>query len=87
MPGNVLFGEFAFKLDDHFPRLRVDLGEKLLGVLDEQCVDVDHMPLDLQVVWTSTQLDQSPGDDIDETPGELTKRRRVTFTTELPCDA
>ncbi|MCY1372483.1 hypothetical protein D9M69_596900 [compost metagenome] len=52
MPGDVLLGELAFKLDNHFPRLRVGLGEKLLGVLDEQCVDVHHMPLDLQVVRT-----------------------------------
>ncbi|MNS86858.1 hypothetical protein D3C72_1207740 [compost metagenome] len=54
MPGDVLLGELAFKLNDHLPRLRVGLGEKLLGVLDEQCVDVDHMSLNLQVVRTPT---------------------------------
>ncbi|MNV83780.1 hypothetical protein D3C71_1776040 [compost metagenome] len=87
MPGNVLLGELAFKLDDHFPRLRIGLGEKLLGVFDEQCVDVDYMPLDLQVVRASAQLDQCAGYDVDEAPGELTEGRRVTFTTELPGDA
>ncbi|MNN86506.1 hypothetical protein D3C81_2039340 [compost metagenome] len=87
MPGNIFLGELAFKLDDHFPRFRISLGEKLLGVLDEQCVDVDHMPLNLQVVRTSAQLDQCAGDDVDEAPGELTKGRRVTFTTELSCNA
>ncbi|MCY1185952.1 hypothetical protein D9M73_267770 [compost metagenome] len=45
------------------------------------------MPLDLQVVRAPTQLDQGPGDDIDETPGELAKRCGIAFTAELPGDA
>ncbi len=62
-------------------------GEEVLGVFDEQRVDVHHMTLDLPVVGAPTQLDQRPGDDVDEAPGELAKCRRVAFTAQLASDA
>ena len=65
------------------PRLRVMAGEEVLGIFNEQRVDVHHMALDLQVVGAPAELDQRPGDDIHEAPGELAKRRRVAFAAEL----
>ncbi len=45
------------------------------------------MALDLQVVRTSAQFDQSAGNDVDEAPGKLAKGRGVAFTAELPGNA
>ncbi|MNI57203.1 hypothetical protein D3C73_1122500 [compost metagenome] len=71
MSRRVLLVELALDLDDDLPRFRISLGEKLLGVLDEQRVNVDHMPLNLQVVRAPTQFDQGAGNDVDEAPGKL----------------
>ena len=59
----------------------------MLGVLDEQRIDVDDVALDQQVVRPLPQLDQGPRDDVDEAPGELAERRAVAFARELARDA
>ncbi len=50
------------------PCLGLVPGEVVLGVLDEQRIDVDDMALDQQVVGPLPQLDQRPRDDVDEAP-------------------
>src|SRR3546814_1731135 len=74
-------------LDDHLPGFRLRLGEVVLGVLDEQRVDVDDRPLDQHVVRTLPQFHQGAGDDVDEAPGKFPESRRVAFTGALPCNA
>src|SRR5690606_19220121 len=79
--------EPAFQGEYLWPGLAVVAREKVFGVFDEQRVDVDHVALDLQVVRAPAEVDQGAGDDVDEAPGELAKRRRVAFSAELPGDA
>ncbi|MNO91151.1 hypothetical protein D3C76_826910 [compost metagenome] len=79
MPRHILLVEATLDLHDRFPGLRVVVGEEMLGVFDEQRVDVHHMALDLQVVRTPAQFDQSPGNDVHKTPSELAKRCGVAF--------
>ncbi len=61
-------------------------GEVIVAVVDEQGIDVDHVLLDLQVVRACAEFHQGPGDDVDETPGELAKRGAAAFAAELPGD-
>ena len=56
----------------------------MLGVLDEQRVDVDDVPLDQHVVRALPQLHQGAGNDVHEAPCELAERRAVAFAGELP---
>ncbi|MNP04551.1 hypothetical protein D3C76_964690 [compost metagenome] len=86
VPWHVPLIETALDLHDRFPGLRVVVGEEVLGVLNEQRVDVHYMPLDLQVIWAPAQFDQGPGDDVHKTPGELAKGCRVAFAAQLPGD-
>ncbi|MNL09151.1 hypothetical protein D3C87_1299000 [compost metagenome] len=79
MPRHILLIEATLDLHDRFPSLRVMVGKEMLGVFDEQRVDVHHMALDLQVVRTPAQFDQSPGNDVHKTPSELAKRCGVAF--------
>src|SRR5690606_16136592 len=62
-------------------------GEKVLGVLDEQRVDVDDVALDLQIVGASPQLHQGAGDDIDEAPGEFAEGSAVALAGKLAGNA
>ncbi|RML48297.1 hypothetical protein ALQ97_200068 [Pseudomonas savastanoi pv. glycinea] len=87
MSGGVLLVEFAFDLNNELPRFRVGLSEELLGVFNEQRVDVDHMPLDLQVIRSPAQLDQGTGNDVDEAPGEFAEGCGVALAAKLPGDA
>ncbi|KWT95166.1 hypothetical protein APY03_2517 [Variovorax sp. WDL1] len=84
---DVLLVELGFDLDDHFPGLGLRLGEVVLGVFDEQRVDVDDMPLDQHVVRALPQFHERAGDDVHEPPRELSERRAVAFAGELPRDA
>ena len=87
MPRRVAFVDAAFDLHNGFPGFRRFLSEEVLGVLNKQGVDVDHMALDQQVVRAVSQLDQGAGDDVDETPGEFAERGTVAFIGKLPGDA
>ncbi|MNF96726.1 hypothetical protein D3C84_795220 [compost metagenome] len=69
----------SFELHDDVPGLGFVPGEVMLGVLDEQRVDIDHVALDQQVVRALAQLDQGAGDDVDEAPGELPKRCAIAL--------
>src|SRR3546814_18995042 len=71
---DVLVVQLGFELDEDLPGLRLVLGEVVLGVLDEQRVDVDDVTLDQQVVRPLPQLDQGARDDVYEGPGELPER-------------
>ena len=84
---DVLLVQLRFELDDDLPGLRLVLGEVVLGVLDEQRVDVDDVALDQQVVRPLPQLDQGARDDVDEAPGEFAERGAVAFARELSGDA
>ncbi|MCY1511712.1 hypothetical protein D9M68_461490 [compost metagenome] len=55
-------------------------------VFDEQCIDVDDVTLDQQVIGALAQLDQGARDDVDEAPGELAKGGTVAFAGELAGD-
>ena len=85
--GSVLVVEPGLDLHDDFPGLRLVAREVVLGVLDEQGIDVHHMPLDQQVVGPLPQLDECTGDDVDEAPGELAKRRGIALAGELAGNA
>src|SRR3546814_2443895 len=67
--------------------LGLRLGEVVLGVLDEQRVDVDDVTLDQHVVRALPQFHQGAGDDVDEAPGELAEGRAVALAGKLPRDA
>ncbi|MNZ05623.1 hypothetical protein D3C78_223490 [compost metagenome] len=84
---DILLVELGFELDDHLPGLRLVLGEIVLGVLDEQRVDVDDVALYQQVVRALPQLHESARNDVYEAPRELAERRAVAFTGELPRNA
>ncbi len=84
---DVLLVQLGLDLDDHLPGLGLRLGEVVLGVLDEQRVDVDHVPLDQHVVRALPQLHQGAGDDVDEAPRELAERRAVALARELARNA
>lgn len=82
---DVLLVELGLNLDDHLPGLGLRLGEVVLGVLDEQRVDVDDVPLDQHVVRALSQFHQRARNDVDEAPGELAERRAVAFAGKLPA--
>src|SRR3546814_13130548 len=67
--------------------LGLRLGEVVLGVLDEQRVDVDDVTLDQHVVRALPQFHQGAGDDVDEAPGEIAEGRAVALAGKLPRDA
>ena len=87
MTGNVLVVQLAFELHNDFPGFGFGLGEEVLGVLDEQGVDVDDVALDQQVIGAPSQLHQGAGDDVDEAPGKFPKGRAVALAGELAGDA
>jgi len=81
---NVFVIEPGLNLDDDLPGLGFSLRKEVLRVLDEQCIDVDDMALDQQVVRSLSQFDQGTGDDVDEAPGEFAKSGAIAFPRELP---
>ncbi len=87
VPWDVLLVELGLDLDDHLPGLGLRLGKVVLGVLNEQRVDVDDVALDQHVVRALPQFHQGAGDDVHEAPCELAERRAVAFAGELPRDA
>ena len=87
VPWDVLLVELGLDLDDHLPGLGLGLGEVVLGVLHEQRVDVDYVPLDQHVVRALPQFHQCARNDVDEAPCELAERCTVALAGELPGNA
>ena len=56
------------------------LREEVRRVLNKQSIDIDHVPLDQQVIGPLAKLHQGAGNDIDEPPGEFPEGCAVPFT-------
>ena len=55
------------------------LGKEILSVFDKELINVDHMPLDEEIIRAMPKFNQRTGNDVHKPPGKFLESGTVAF--------